>query len=159
MILAGAPFAGAGFGASEFEGRPAMPSKPGARASGRARGLPRISEAEWAVMRVIWSKSPITANGVVEALASERDWKPKTIHTLLRRLAAKGALAYDKQGREYRFRPTVDPKEYVRAASRSFLGRFFNGELAPFLACLLEGEDLTREEVEELRRILDGARP
>jgi BlaI family penicillinase repressor len=107
-------------------------------------------------MRVAWEKSPVTANQVVETLERRKHWKPKTIHTLLSRLVRKGALDYEKQGREYHFRPLVDAAEYAHAASRSFLSRFFDGEVAPFLACLLEREKLSREEIEELRRILDG---
>ena len=122
----------------------------------RARDLPQISDAELIVMKVVWEKAPVTANQVVEKLESRKHWKPKTIHTLLSRLVRKGALDYDKQGREHHFRPLVDAAEYVHAASRSFLSRFFDGEVASFLACLLEREKLSREEIEELRRILGG---
>ena len=107
-------------------------------------------------MKVVWEQAPVTANQVVEALERQRNWKPKTIHTLLRRLVHKGALDFDKKGREHHFRPRVDSADYSHAASRSFLTRFFGGEVAPFLACFLEREKLSRREIEELRRILDG---
>jgi BlaI family penicillinase repressor len=106
-------------------------------------------------MKAVWEKGVATANQVVDALASHVAWKPKTIHTLLRRLVQKGALAYDKEGREFHYRPLVDATHCVQAASRSFLDRFFCGRVAPFLACLLESEKLSRKEIEELRRILD----
>ncbi|MHB8521093.1 MAG: BlaI/MecI/CopY family transcriptional regulator [Limisphaerales bacterium] len=126
------------------------------RSSPRARRLPQISDAEWVVMKVVWNQAPITANQVVAALERRTDWKPKTIQTLLRRLVLKGALAFEKQGREYLFEPRVDAVACVRAASRSFLRRFFDGEVAPFLACFLEQEKLTPKEVQELKEILDG---
>ena len=128
------------------------------KASLRGRDLPQISDAELVVMKVVWQKAPATANQVVEALEDQMHWKPKTIHTLLRRLVQKRALAFDKKGREHHFRPLVDADEYAHAASRSFLRRFFDGEMAPFLACFLERERLTRGEIEELKRILDGKR-
>ncbi len=129
------------------------------KASRRGRNLPQISAAELVVMKVVWQQAPVTANQVVEALERQQHWKPKTIHTLLRRLVQKGGLTFDKKGREHHFRPLVDSAEYTHAASRSFLSRFFNGEIAPFLACFLEREKLTREEIEELKRILDAKRP
>ena len=89
----------------------------------RARALPRISDAELVVMRTVWEKAPVTANQVVEALEHQRHWKPKTIHTLLRRLVQKGALDFDKKGREHLFRPLVDSADYTHAASRSFLSQ------------------------------------
>ena len=117
---------------------------------------PKISEAELVVMRVVWEKAPVTANQVVDALERRKQWKPKTIHTLLRRLVQKGALAFDKQGREHHFRPKVDSAEYAHAASRSFLSLFFGGEVAPFLSCFLKREKLSREDIATLRQILDN---
>ena len=117
--------------------------------------LPQISEAEWVVMKVVWDKAPVTANEVVESLKTKTSWKPKTIHTLLSRLVQKGAVAFEKRGREHLFKPLVDAQSCVRNASRSFLQRFFDGEVAPFLACLIESEQLSRADLEELRGILN----
>jgi BlaI family penicillinase repressor len=122
----------------------------------RLAGGPRqISDAELVVMKVVWNRAPATTNQVVNALENEIHWKPKTVHTLLSRLVRKGALAFEKQGREHLFRPLVDARDYAHAASRSFLSRFFDGEIAPFLSCFLEREKLTRKEIEELKRILE----
>ena len=123
------------------------------------RDLPQISDAELVVMKVMWERRTLTTSQVVAALEHQTHWKPKTIHTLLSRLVRKGALTFEKQGREYLFHPLVDAREYMHAASRSFLGRFFDGDVAPFLACFLEREKLTAKEIAELRRILDGKKP
>src|SRR2546427_10881551 len=116
--------------------------------------LPKISDAEWVVMKVVWQQAPLTTKEVVEKLEDKTHWKPKTIHTLLSRLVRKGALEFDKKGREYQFRPRVSARECEHAATRSFLGRFFGGELAPFLARFVEKEKLAPGEIEELKRIL-----
>ena len=129
------------------------------RAARRKRDLPRISDAELVVMKVVWEKAPVTANQVVCALENQKHWKPKTIHTLLSRLVRKRALAFEKKGREHHFRPLVEAAEYAHAVSRSFLSRFFDGQVAPFLACFLEREGLSDEEIEELRRILNAKQP
>ncbi|HIJ64625.1 MAG TPA: BlaI/MecI/CopY family transcriptional regulator [Candidatus Hydrogenedentes bacterium] len=116
--------------------------------------LPRISEAEWQVMRVLWAEAPQTANDVVEAL-DNTDWSPKTVKTLINRLVRKGALGFDKDGRVYHYYPLVQEKDCVRAESRSFLQRVFGGAVTPMVAAIIEDEDLTPEEIAELRRILD----
>jgi BlaI family penicillinase repressor len=123
------------------------------------RELPPITDAEWIVMRPIWERGSLTANQVVEALESKTHWKPKTIQTLLTRLAKKGALAFERKGREYLFRPLVRAEDCEHAVTRSFLGRFFGGELAPFLSRFVEREALTPEDIRELKRILDKGRP
>jgi BlaI family penicillinase repressor len=126
-----------------------------AKRKGSPKAWPRISDAEWTVMKAVWPLRAATAKEVVEKLKSETDWKPKTIHTLLGRLVQKGALASEKPGREYVFKPRVTEEECRREASRSFLARVFDGEIAPFLACFLEREKLTRKEIEELKIILE----
>ncbi len=85
--------------------------------------IPRISESEWQVMRVLWAKKPSTANEVVEALSAASTWKPKTIKTLVNRLVKKKAVGYEKKGREYHYYPLVAEAECVKAESRSFLRR------------------------------------
>jgi BlaI family penicillinase repressor len=124
--------------------------------SSAKRTPPSISDAEWVVMRAVWERYPLTANQVVDALANRAHWKPKTIHTLLRRLTRKGALTFERKGREYLFRPLVTAEDCEHAITRSFLGRFFGGELAPFLSRFVQRENLTAAEVRELKRILDG---
>lgn len=116
---------------------------------------PSISDAEWSVMKVLWERSPLTSREVVDALKPEKDWNPKTIHTLLTRLVKKGALSAKREGREYQFKPLTREEDCQRRVSRSFLDRVFDGEVAPFLACFMRNNKLTDAEVEELKRILD----
>lgn len=122
----------------------------------RKQKMPAISDAEWSVMKVLWEKSPRTSREVVDELASGTDWSPKTVHTLLMRLVKKRALSTTRDGREYLFKPTVRAEECQRHESQSFLERVFDGEMAPFLACFVKGKKLTRAEIDELKRILDG---
>ena len=106
-------------------------------------------------MRVIWDLEEATGNQVVEALAGNVEWKPATVHTLLRRLTQKKALGFEKRGREYVFRSLVAARECEREEGRMFLERVFGGQLAPFLATFVESEDFSAEEIEELKKILE----
>jgi len=116
---------------------------------------PQITEAEWIVMRVFWQRGSATAGEVVESLAKESDWKPRTIQSLIRRLHQKGILASEKHGREFHYSPTLTEKEGEHAAGQSFLGRFFDGQLAPFLATFVESENLSATEIAQLKQILE----
>ena len=100
--------------------------------------VPRISQAEWRVMKILWARSPMTANEVVEALEPTSTWSPKTIKTLINRLVKKKALGYEKKGRAFDFYPLVEEEECIKAANRSFLKRFYGGALKPMLASFLE---------------------
>lgn len=119
------------------------------------KGVPRISESEWQVMRVVWGKAPRTANEVVEELAASTTWKPKTIKTLLNRLVKKKALGFKKKGKAYHYYPLSEEAECVRAESHSFLRRVYGGALMPMLANFIQDPGLSAEEIAELRHILD----
>jgi BlaI family penicillinase repressor len=114
-----------------------------------------ISDAEWQVMNVIWSRQPSTSQEVVEALAAEADWAPQTIKTMLHRLVKKGVLTFETQGNRYVYRANVRRSQCVRQASRSFLRRVFEGEPGPLVAHFLKSSRLSSEEIADLRRILD----
>ncbi len=118
--------------------------------------LPRISEAEWQVMKILWDQSPLTANDIVEKLANEIDWNPRTIKTLLNRLMNKKALGVQQEGRIYYYYPLVSREECARLERESLLQKVYNGALKPMLAAFLEEQDLSQREIEELRQILDN---
>lgn len=117
--------------------------------------LPKISESEWLVMRVLWSKGPLTANEVVKELTGKTKWKPKTIKTLITRLMKKGAVKFEKEGRKYRYYPAVSQAECVRMERRSFVRRVYGGTTRPMLAAFLEDAKLSAEDISELRKILE----
>ena len=117
--------------------------------------VPKISESEWLVMKEIWGENPITANAVVESLSDSTTWSPKTVKTLLNRLVKKKAIGYEAYGREYQYFPLIEEAVLVKEESRSFLKRVFGGTIKPMLATLVESEDLSEAEIEELKRILE----
>lgn len=118
--------------------------------------LPQISEAEYRVMKVIWSHAPINTNQVVESLQPVSTWNPKTIQTLLLRLVKKGALAKEKDGRVFVYTPLVLEEEYRTDASRNFLEQFYNGAISSMVQNFIQQDRLSDEEIRQLREILDG---
>ncbi|MCR1919068.1 BlaI/MecI/CopY family transcriptional regulator [Frisingicoccus caecimuris] len=116
--------------------------------------LPQISEAEYEVMKVVWKESPVNTNVVTEILTKTTNWSPKTIQTLLKRLVNKGALTYEKQGRVFVYMPLIQESAYVRQKSRSFLKRYFDGDMSRMLSACLDEETLTKNEIDTLREIL-----
>ena len=118
---------------------------------------PQISDAEWEVMKVVWDHhpQPVTAAEIIDRLARERDWSPRTIKTMLNRLVGKGAVDFRPEGKKYLYRAKVTRDACVRRESRSFLSRVFGGAVAPAVVHLLEHSDLTPQEIEHLRQILE----
>jgi len=118
--------------------------------------IPKISEAEWEVMKIVWSKtSPCTANEIVDALGGIADWKPNTVKTLITRLVKKRALGYEEERRMYLYYPLVSEDKCIKSETKSFVKRVFGGALKPMLVTFLQEEKLSQDEIEELKRILE----
>jgi len=118
--------------------------------------IPKISEAEWVVMEVVWKKNPITALEVVQQLTSHKQWQDQTIRTMLRRLIRKKALTYQADGKVYYYAPAVSRDQCVRGESRSFLERVFGGAAQPLLVQLVQESRLSASEIAELKKILQA---
>ncbi|MFO1486050.1 MAG: BlaI/MecI/CopY family transcriptional regulator [Verrucomicrobiaceae bacterium] len=118
---------------------------------------PKISDAEWTVMKVLWDRGTSTLSDVVRELEGRLHWKPRTVQSLIRRLTDKGALAVEAVGREFRYTPAVDQDHCQHEESRSFLDRVFNGRLTPFVAGLMEHEEVTKDDLAALREVLAQA--
>src|SRR5258708_726046 len=117
--------------------------------------IPRISDTEWEVMKVVWAQGPCSAGQIIEALSlRDATWHPKTVKAFLNRLVRKGALGFRKEGRAYLYRALVREEDCVDAASESFLERVFGGSLKPMLAHFVERKKLSEGEIRELQRLL-----
>jgi len=106
-------------------------------------------------MRVVWRTHPISAGSVARRISTRRDWSARTVKTLISRLVRKGALGFEVDGKRYLYHPAVTREECTRDASRSFLDRVFGGNARPALLHFVEESDMSPDEIDELRRLLD----
>lgn len=118
----------------------------------------QISDAEWIVMNLIWESAPIDAAEVIERVAKSNGWSAATVKTMLHRLVRKQALATEKKGRKFVYRPAISQDDCVRRASRSFLDRVCGGKAVPALLHLVKLADISPEEAAQLRSLLDEKR-
>jgi len=116
--------------------------------------MPQISEAEYEVMKIVWKYEPITTPEVVDKVSKEIDWKPNTIQTMLTRLVKKKALQATKEGRVFVYRSLIEEYEYVEEKSKVFLKKFFGGTLNAMVLNFIENDQLSKDEISELKKIL-----
>jgi BlaI family transcriptional regulator, penicillinase repressor len=115
---------------------------------------PRISNAEWDVMSVVWSKESLTAQEVFSALPSGHGWKQKTVNTFLTRLVDKGVLTVDKREKAHVYKARLLREKCIQAESESFLKRVFQGATGDLVLHFCERADFTEAEVRELEQML-----
>jgi BlaI family penicillinase repressor len=116
---------------------------------------PQISEAERVVMQVLWSEGPLTANEIIAKLKGKIKWNPRTIRALISRLLNKHALDFDKEGKEYRYLPTVTEKQCIRHERLSFIKRVYGGATKPMIAAFIEDAKLSKGDIAELKTMLE----
>jgi BlaI family transcriptional regulator, penicillinase repressor len=118
----------------------------------------RISDAEHAVMEVLWDSSPRSATDVCEAICATRDWSIATVKTLLSRLVAKGALATEPEGRRFLYRPLIARSAYVGGESQRLVDRLFGGRASSLFAHLAQSEALSDQDLAEMEALLKELR-
>ena len=115
----------------------------------------RISEAEAVVMEVLWERHPLSAEEVITRLPGGHEWAEATVKTLLNRLLNKGAIRADKDGRRYLYSPRVQRDAWLLEESSSLIERLFDGRVAPLVAHFSQHQRLSRDDVAELRKLLE----
>lgn len=115
----------------------------------------QISEAESAVMDVLWRRQPLAADEVAAELAPLRGWQEATVKTLLNRLLNKGAIRAERDGRRYLYAPVLRREDWVLDESQGLLERLFDGRVAPLVAHFSTHRRLSRKDIAELRRLLE----
>jgi len=117
----------------------------------------RLPESEAEIMLTIWEMDgSVTADRILERM--QKDWGKTTLLNLLTRLVTRGFLACGKEGRVNVYTPLVQKEEYLRWESDSFLRRFHAGSLKKLVASLYDGNSVTKEDLEELRKFIDEAK-
>jgi BlaI family transcriptional regulator, penicillinase repressor len=114
----------------------------------------RISEAEYAVMEILWAEAPLTANMVADRLRNSQSWSLPTIKTLLSRLVTKRAIAYQPDGRRFLYRPLIARADHVAGDVKRLVDRLFGGKFSPLVAHLAEQEALSPQDIAEIEALL-----
>jgi len=114
----------------------------------------RISDAEHAVMEVLWKRAPLTATEVADQVVQEKDWSLQTVKTLLSRLAAKAVVGTERDGRRFLYSPLVERDAYLTGVSRNFVNRLFGGKVMPLVAHLAEADELSADDIREIEELL-----
>ncbi len=94
----------------------------------REKSVPAISAAELEVIKTLWDRGAMAARDVFAALPDGHGWAYKTVKTLLARLVAKGAVAYEQVGNSYLYRPAVSREQVTRRELKGLSSR--SGRLA-----------------------------
>lgn len=113
----------------------------------------KISDAELEVMKLLWRADDALPIQVIRTtLQKTSNWEATTIKTMVNRLLQKGVIRQEKRDVFY-YSPLVSEEEYNKWATKNLIGKLFDGSAVNFIASLVRTEELTRNDIEELRTI------
>lgn len=115
----------------------------------------QITPAEWRVMRIIWTLGSGTSREITGLLQQQVDWKAATIKTLLHRLVDKGALATERQGRAFVYRPLVEEQSTMCDAADQLFDQFCAHCVGQTITHVVERLPLSKENIKQLQTILN----
>jgi len=114
-----------------------------------------LTEAEWAIMKVVWEKGSCAAGTVQEMLAKSKDWAYSTVKTTMDRMAEKGFLEITRIRNLQLFSPRISEVDAKRGEFRRMLKRAFDGALTPMMQFLIEHEGFSKQEAAQLRELVN----
>lgn len=115
----------------------------------------RLTDSEWKIINCLWTNKSMTLMELTRALDAKTGWSKQTIITLLNRMVEKGLVSYDQEGRTKWFRAAVDRAEAELEETTSFLDKVYGGNVGLLISNLKCSDKLSKEQLEELRRIIE----
>lgn len=112
---------------------------------------PKVFESEYRFCLILWENEPVKSSELVKLCKEQLGWKPTTTYTVIKRLSERGVLK-----NENTVVTSLVTKEQVQAAEiDEMVEKTFEGSLPAFIAAFAKRQDLSEEEVEEIRRIIE----
>ena len=116
-----------------------------------------LTEGEQRLMEVIWTRGSATVAEVLDAIPERERPAFNTVQTMLRIMEKKGYLRHEERGRAFIYHAKVERDDAARAAVQNVVKRFFNNSTGLLAMRLLEKEELSTQELTQMRRLIDEA--
>lgn len=113
--------------------------------------MERLPDSELVIMRLIWEAGePVGTGYLADILSKEKNWSRSTIQVLLARLEEKQFVLCQKKGRLKYYTPLVPQDVYRQSETKTFLEQFYGNSYKGLIASLVQEEQLSREDLEEI---------
>ncbi len=113
---------------------------------------PKIFDSEYRFCEILWEHEPVSSSELVRLCREKLDWKKSTTYTVIRRLSERGVV----QSRDAIVTSLVSRQEALSAQSAQVVEKSFAGSLPDFIAAFTRKKKLSRQEIEEIRRMIDS---
>jgi BlaI family penicillinase repressor len=117
-----------------------------------------VTALQQAILEILWSRGPATAEAVREALRPDHPLKDSSVRTLLRRLEARGHVKHRADDKVFVYEAAVQRHGMAARAVRQVIDRFWAGSTEQFLLGMVDERVLSAQEIERLARKIRSRR-
>ena len=115
-----------------------------------------VTDAELAVLKVLWARGPLAAKAITEAIYPDgAESEFAAVHSFLQRLERKGLVARDRSSFVHVFSPTASQADVLGQELKTLVERLGGDSIAPLIMQLIDQKRLSRKEAAEIRKLLD----
>ncbi len=113
-----------------------------------------VTDAEWEIMRVVWSQGETNSTEIIKILEEKTEWKPSTVKTLLSRLVTKNYLFTRKEGKQFIYQAVVQENEAIKEASDELLDKICDKKIGSILIDIVKEKELSLGDIKILEGLL-----
>lgn len=115
--------------------------------------MKKLPDAEFEVMKVIWSSTPpVTTRDIMQKLDPIKEWKSQTVLTLLVRLTERSFIRSEKHGKERLYFPIVTEEEYLSFETKDFMNKFHKNSFANLFSAFYKGKEIDEKDLDEIEK-------
>ena len=118
----------------------------------------KVGDLQLRILQILWASPDASVASVHAALKPERDLAYTTVATMLRKLEDRGLVGHREDGRTYLYRAVVAEEQVGRSMTDHVVERLFEGSLAGAVSHLLRTREVSRDELDELERLIRSAK-
>lgn len=116
----------------------------------------KIFDSELKIMELIWQYEPVSAKELSLLAEESIGWNKNTTYTVIKKLEAKGYVKREEPN--FICTSLVSKENIRRSEAQGLIDKLFGGSKKALFSALLEDEELSAEEINELRRMIEGKR-
>ena len=114
--------------------------------------IPKIFESEYRFCEILWENEPVTSSELVRMCSERLEWKKSTTYTVIRRLSERGVI----KSEDTVVTSLISREDAQSAESAEVVERTFSGSLPSFIAAFARKKNLSKQEIDEIQRIIDN---
>lgn len=112
----------------------------------------KLCESEYRFAAIVWGNEPIGSGELVTLCKQKLGWKKSTTYTVLKKLCERGILKNDNAI----VTAPIKQEQIQRYESQEFINRTFDGSLPKFITAFMNDKKLSRQEAENLKKLIDN---